>query len=461
MNKKLNTVMLLALICTIAAAVPTYASMNLEADAPVSGISVALNNYFARNEKPEEALADSVKMVASETIELGDVVESEKNAVTRLVEDVTPVQEEIVTDEDVGVTWGTVKDTASLRLRDKPNSSAKTLTLLAKGEHYIVTGQEGQFLKIQVDDDLEGYVFKDYIDTSISYNTEMTEEEKAALQADADRRKAEADEAMRKLEEARKAEQEKTEKDKKKETQAETKKETKAETIAETKSETKAETKAETIAETKSETKTPEKVEAKPESSKASETKKTEAETIEALNWDDGEEETDEEKEAETDDEEEEEAEAPDEEEETEEEVEETKPKSTVASNNAGPSGVTSATRTAMVAYAKQFLGNPYVYGGTSLTNGCDCSGFTMQIYKNFGISIARNSSAQASQGTEISAGSAQPGDLFFYDSGGAINHVAMYIGGNQVIHASTTTTGIIISNAYYRTPCKVCTYIR
>ena len=213
---RMKNVILISAFIILAAAAPTYASMNLEADAPVSGISVALNNYFARNEKPEEALADSVKMVAAETIEIGDVVESEKNAVTELVEDVTPVQEEIVTDEEVGVTWGTVKDTASLRLRDKPNSSAKTLTLLAKGEHYIVTGQEGQFLKIQVDDDLEGYVFKDYIDTSISYNTELTEEEKAALQADADKRKAEAEEAMRKLEEAKKAEKEKAEKDKKK-----------------------------------------------------------------------------------------------------------------------------------------------------------------------------------------------------------------------------------------------------
>ena len=125
------------------------------------------------------------------------------------------------------------------------------------------------------------------------------------------------------------------------------------------------------------------------------------------------------------------------------------------------PTGVTSATRTAMVAYAKQFLGNPYVYGGTSLTDGCDCSGFTMQVFKHFGISIARNSSAQASGGTAIDEGSAQPGDLFFYDSGGTINHVAMYIGGGQVIHASNSTTGIIISNAHYRTPCKICTYIK
>ena len=436
MRRKLNMVMLLSVILIMAGTIRGYASMNLETDAALSGISVALNNYYARNLEPEKALAESVQMVASGTIEIGDA-KTEK-AATKLVEDVTPVQEVIITKEEGGVTWGTVRDTASLRLRDKPNSSARTLTLLARGEHYIVTGQEGQFLKIQVDDDLEGYVFKDYIDTSISYDSELSEEEKAAKEAESARLKAEAEAAMKALEEARKAE-----------SQKKTKEETKEETKAESKAETKAETKAEV-----------EKVESKPETTKPEETKKTESATVEALRIEDGGEET------EPETEEEEYEEEPEEEETEEEDVEpliievpeiqkETPKQETL------PTGVTSATRTAMVAYAKQFLGNPYVYGGTSLTDGCDCSGFTMQVFKHFGISIARNSSAQASGGTAIDEGSAQPGDLFFYDSGGTINHVAMYIGGGQVIHASNSTTGIIISNAHYRTPCKICTYIK
>lgn len=100
-----------------------------------------------------------------------------------------------------------------------------------------------------------------------------------------------------------------------------------------------------------------------------------------------------------------------------------------------------------VVAYAKQFLGNPYVYGGSSLTNGTDCSGFTMSVYAHFGYSLNRVSAEQSKNGRAVSMGSLQPGDLLFYNySGSRISHVAMYIGGGQIIHASTESTGIIIS---------------
>lgn len=126
----------------------------------------------------------------------------------------------------------------------------------------------------------------------------------------------------------------------------------------------------------------------------------------------------------------------------------------------AGSTAVVSATRTAIVAYAKQFLGNPYVYGGSSLTNGTDCSGFTQGVFANFGITTGRSSRDQAANGREIAVGAAQPGDLLFYASGDYINHVALYIGGGQVIHASNSTTGIIISPYNYRTPYKAVTFL-
>lgn len=115
-----------------------------------------------------------------------------------------------------------------------------------------------------------------------------------------------------------------------------------------------------------------------------------------------------------------------------------------------------SSTRADMVEFAKQYLGGKYVYGGTSLTNGTDCSGFTMRIYEHFGYSIPRTSSAQSSYFTGIDSSEAKPGDLFFYGSNGRVSHVAMYIGDGQVIHASNARTGIKISNAFYRTPIKV-----
>ena len=109
-----------------------------------------------------------------------------------------------------------------------------------------------------------------------------------------------------------------------------------------------------------------------------------------------------------------------------------------------------------IVNYALQFVGNPYVYGGTSLTNGADCSGFVMRIYADFGYSIPRTADVQGTVGTEVSLSALAPGDLVFYDNGtGSIKHVAMYIGNGQVVHASSSTTGIIISNVNYKPPCK------
>ena len=112
------------------------------------------------------------------------------------------------------------------------------------------------------------------------------------------------------------------------------------------------------------------------------------------------------------------------------------------------------------MAYAKQFLGNPYVYGGTSLTNGADCSGFTQSVFAHFGITTGRSSRDQAAKGKEISMSAIQPGDLLFYASGNYINHVAIYIGDGKIIHSSNPTTGITITKYNYRTPCKAVTFL-
>lgn len=115
-----------------------------------------------------------------------------------------------------------------------------------------------------------------------------------------------------------------------------------------------------------------------------------------------------------------------------------------------------SNVRVDLVQYAQKYVGNPYVWGGVSLTKGADCSGFVLSVFKNFGVSLPHSSRAQAGYGTKISPSEAQPGDLFFYAKNGTINHVAIYIGGGQVVHASSPKTGIKISNAHYRTPYTV-----
>ena len=97
--------------------------------------------------------------------------------------------------------------------------------------------------------------------------------------------------------------------------------------------------------------------------------------------------------------------------------------------------------------YACQFIGNPYVSGGTSLTNGADCSGFTYRVYQDFQYSLPRTSYQQRSAGTGVDYDSAQPGDLICYEG-----HVGIYIGGGLIVHASTSKTGIKVSRAQYKT---------
>lgn len=110
----------------------------------------------------------------------------------------------------------------------------------------------------------------------------------------------------------------------------------------------------------------------------------------------------------------------------------------------ASPTGSTGAD---VAKFATQFVGNPYVYGGTSLTNGADCSGFVMSVYNNFGVSLPHSSAADRSVGAAVNGlENAQPGDIICYSG-----HVGIYVGNGQIVHASTSKTGIIISNASYR----------
>ncbi len=104
-------------------------------------------------------------------------------------------------------------------------------------------------------------------------------------------------------------------------------------------------------------------------------------------------------------------------------------------------------TGDAVIAYARLFLGNPYQYGGTSLTNGADCSGFTLSVYAHFGVSLPHSASAQRSVGTAVPYSEAQPGDIICYSG-----HVGLYMGGGKIIHASTERKGIIIGSATYTT---------
>lgn len=302
---------------------------------------------------------------------------------------------------EVGTTYAKVTNTSTLRLRETPSLEGKTLDLLSADAEYEVIGEEGDFAKISVDNDLVGYVYKDYITTQVDFKQAVSVAEEQQQKAEEEKLKQEANAAIENLEQVKKKAEE----------------ESRA---------------AETTAAAKETTKAPETsysgtIEANPSESKAA---GTTAPTTAAAT------------------------------------------KATTASG-VGPGGgpgtggtsssgneVTNATRSAVVAYAKQFLGNPYVYGGTSLTNGADCSGFTMSVFAHFGISTGRSSRDQAAKGKEVAVSAVQPGDLLFYASGNYINHVALYIGNGQVIHASTAKSGIKISPSNYRTPCKAVSFL-
>ena len=117
------------------------------------------------------------------------------------------------------------------------------------------------------------------------------------------------------------------------------------------------------------------------------------------------------------------------------------------------------AKRQAVVDFAMQFEGNPYVYGGTSLTNGADCSGFVMSVFANFGYSLPRVAAAQCDASTKKDISQLEPGDLVFYGNG-YVDHVALYIGDGKIIHASGAATGIKISNYDYEQPAAIGTFM-
>lgn len=133
------------------------------------------------------------------------------------------------------------------------------------------------------------------------------------------------------------------------------------------------------------------------------------------------------------------------------------KDSSSGASSDGSGSSTKQSRRSQLVNYALQFVGNRYVWGGTSLTNGVDCSGFTMRVMENFGVSLPHYSGSQAQMGKKVTSATMKPGDLIFYaGSNGKVNHVAIYIGNGRIVHAASRRSGIKTSTWNYRTPVTI-----
>ena len=318
---------------------------------------------------------------------------------------------------EIGTVYATI-NTTTLRLREQPSTDSKTLTLLSRDAEYISVGEEGDFVKIEVDASLSGYVHKDYIEERVEFNSAVSLAEEQQQIEEAERLKKEAEDAIAALNQVKATVTQQAP------TESENSAQTTDQNMNNTSSSAPAAVPSGVIAANPNSASQPDVTTSAPAAESKPETVNTTVSSTEGPAGPGAQEQ-----------------------------------------QNITPSGVenaelTSATRTAIVAYAKQFLGNPYVYGGTSLTNGADCSGFTMKIFEHFGIDTGRSSRDQAAKGKTIPISDVQPGDLLFYASGDYINHVALYIGGGQIIHASNSKTGIVISTAYYRTPYKAVTFL-
>lgn len=383
--------------------------------------------------------------------------------------------------KEVGTVYVTI-NTTTLRLREEPNTTSRTLTLLSQDAEYIALKEDGDFVEIQVDATLSGYVHKDYLVQRVEFEQAVSLEEERQKQEEAETLKKEADEAIAVLEQLKKEE-------------SASGGSGASESAGSAGSSVSAPTPSESIGIIAANPSEPQSSGAASQNgttqngaSQAGQSGTSQTETdqggssgeeygpgggtgADTLNGSSG-------TNAGTSDGS---AGTSGGSSGTVVYGQQTGPggssSGTVISGQDGPGAsnsgsnstsqtgpgsekLTSATRTAIVAYAKQFLGNPYVYGGTSLTEGADCSGFTMRIFENFGIETGRTSRDQAANGKEISISDVQPGDLVFYASGDYINHVAIYIGGGQIIHASTPKNGITTTTMYYRTPYKAVTFL-
>lgn len=387
--------------------------------------------------------------------------------------------------QKIGRRYATV-DATNLRLRAEPNLESEVLTMLSTGARYIIEEEAGDFYKVEVDETLIGYIAKRYCDVTVEFDQAISLEEEQKLKEEEEKRKEEAEKAIEELKITLKEQTEQVE------IKVENQTEVNKDAVA-NEEPPKEETEI-AISDTTKPAETTEigLITPNPGSTNVNNNVQTEAPTIinpenvekpsgEVTVIDENEKSNDVDIEIESDN-------KPNSGKITEVDEKENNKQDVIAfieenreyieENNVeigpgmdmsmyeelmkgpGKTEVVSATRSAIVAYAKQFLGNPYIYGGTDLINGTDCSGFTMGVYKYFGINTGRTSRDQAANIKKINYDEMQPGDLVFYASGDYINHVAMYIGDGQIIHAAGRKTGIIISPYDYRTPYMAGTFL-
>ena len=331
------------------------------------GISIANNYVNIRKKANEESkvIGKLYKGAAATILETdGQWVKIESGSCTGYINQeflATGLRAEELADE-YGEKIAMVTAT-TLKVREKADTEASCVTMIPIGETYEVVKETDEWVKIKVDEDVKGYVSKEYVDVDVKFEKAISiKEEKEKLRREEEERKA-AEEAARAAAE---------------------------EEAAREAAEAAAREAASSSSSNRSSSATRSRASKSTSSSKRTTSSK----------------------------------------------------KSSSSGSSNGTTVKGSGSGSAVASYALQFVGNPYVWGGSSLTGGADCSGFVMAVYAHFGVSLPHSSSSQAGYGTSVSLSNAQPGDLVFYGKGG-ISHVAIYIGGGRVVHAKGKQYGI------------------
>lgn len=346
-----------------------------------------------------------------------------------------------------------------LNVRLEANEDAEVVDTVMESEAYSVVSDAGDWVKVQMSDGREGYVAKQYVTCEVRFDeAESLEEEQARLDGEWQAYQKAQEDARKAAEEAAKKEQEKIPVTQPEVVKPETTvPETEAPETNAPATETPETTETDIPTTETTETAATEAIETETQETTAPETTvpETTVPETEAPETNAPETEAPETNAPVTEAPETAETEAP------ATETPATNTPETEVPDNSSSESSNSGLGTNIANYALQFVGNPYVWGGTSLTNGADCSGFVQSVMSNFGIYLARVAEDQAAGGTSVSPGSEQAGDLVFYvDESGYIYHVALCIGGGQVVHASNPTSGIIVSGMYFDTVYAIKRYI-
>ena len=323
-------------------------------------------------------------------------------------------------EDKFGTKWATV-NTTTLKVREEKSTESTCITLVPEGEKFKVIKESGDWLRIAVDGDSKGYVSKEYTDVEVEFEEAISikEEQEAKRKEEEARRAQEEQERLLREQEAMQAEQASTSDSSSSSSSSGSSSSSSSSSNGRSSSSSSSNGSSSSSSSSSSGSSSSSSSSSNGSSSSSSSSSGSSSSSSSS-----------------------------------------NKSNSSSSSSSNGSSSSSSSNTTVtgsgtgenIAQFALKFVGNPYVYGGTSLTNGADCSGFVQSVYKNFGITLPRTSGEQSTVGKSVSASSAKAGDLVFYASGGRVGHVAICIGNGQVVHASNPDTGIKVSNMTYRT---------